>query len=85
MLNCEEFITLAVHLTKLSNDDNLHKAFLIFDKDNSGYIEFEELRDSLFDDNAPKNDQAVHEIIFDADLDKVNWLKDQTDNSKIKK
>ncbi|XP_031130182.1 calcium-dependent protein kinase 24-like [Ipomoea triloba] len=73
MLNCEEFITLAVHLTKLSNDDNLHKAFLIFDKDNSGYIELEELRDFLFDmddDNAPKNDQVVQEIIFDADLDK---------------
>ncbi|XP_019168314.1 PREDICTED: calcium-dependent protein kinase 24 [Ipomoea nil] len=71
MLNCEEFITLAVHLTNLSNDDNLHKAFLIFDKDNSGYIEFEELRDYLLEiDDDNKNDQVVQEIIFDADLDK---------------
>lgn len=72
MLNCEEFVTLAVHLKKISNDDLLREAFLYFDKDQSGYIEFEELQQALLDDHfGPTNDQIVQDIIFDADLDKV--------------
>lgn len=72
MLNCEEFVTMAVHLQRLSNDDHLRQAFLQFDKNRSGYIEFEDLKASLFDDHlGPKNDQAIHDIISDADLDKV--------------
>lgn len=72
MLNCEEFVTMAVHLQRLSNDDHLRQAFLQFDKNRSGYIEFEDLKVSLFDDHlGPKNDQAIHDIISDADLDKV--------------
>ncbi|OIT21345.1 PREDICTED: calcium-dependent protein kinase 24 isoform X2 [Nicotiana attenuata] len=71
MLNCEEFVTMAVHLQRLSNDDHLRQAFLQFDKNRSGYIEFEDLKVSLFDDHlGPKNDQAIHDIISDADLDK---------------
>ncbi|KAL7128116.1 hypothetical protein ABFS83_14G294400 [Erythranthe nasuta] len=71
MLNCEEFVTLAVHLKKISNEELLHEAFLYFDKNNSGYIEFEELQESLLDDHfGPTNDQVVQDIIFDADLDK---------------
>ncbi|KAK6122894.1 hypothetical protein DH2020_043360 [Rehmannia glutinosa] len=71
MLNCDEFVTLAVHLKKISNDELLHEAFLHFDKNKSGYIEFEELQQSLLDDQfGPNNDQVVQDIIFDADLDK---------------
>ncbi|KAK6122860.1 hypothetical protein DH2020_043386 [Rehmannia glutinosa] len=71
MLNCDEFVTLAVHLKKISNDELLHEAFLHFDKNKSGYIEFEELQQSLLDDQfGPTNDQVVQDIIFDADLDK---------------
>ncbi|XP_011069346.1 calcium-dependent protein kinase 24-like, partial [Sesamum indicum] len=71
MLNCEEFVTLAVHLKKISNDDLLHQAFLYFDKNQSGYIEFEDLRESLLDEQfGPTNDQVLQDIIFDADLDK---------------
>ncbi|XP_012838274.1 PREDICTED: calcium-dependent protein kinase 24-like [Erythranthe guttata] len=71
MLNCEEFVTLAVHLKKINNEELLHEAFLYFDKNNSGYIEFEELQQSLLDDHfGPTNDQVVQDIIFDADLDK---------------
>lgn len=73
-LNCEEFLTIAVHLKKVSNSEQLKKAFVYFDKNQSGYIEFEELREALFDDHpsgAPKNEQLVQDIIFDADLDKV--------------
>ncbi|CAA0819847.1 Calcium-dependent protein kinase 24 [Striga hermonthica] len=72
MLNCEEFVTLAVHLQKISNDELLHQAFLQFDNNQSGYIEFEELQLSLLLDDhfGPTNDQLVQDIIFDADLDK---------------
>ncbi|KAG8375932.1 hypothetical protein BUALT_Bualt09G0010400 [Buddleja alternifolia] len=76
MLNCDEFVTLAVHLKRISNDELLHQAFLHFDKNRSGYIEFEELQQSLLDDHfGPTNDQVVQDIIFDADLDKVKPYK----------
>ncbi|XP_022864392.1 calcium-dependent protein kinase 24-like [Olea europaea var. sylvestris] len=71
MLNCEEFLTLAVHLKRMSGEDHLNQAFLYFDKNGSGYIEFEELRESLLDEHPdPTSDQLVQDIIFDADLDK---------------
>ncbi|KAK6145785.1 hypothetical protein DH2020_019654 [Rehmannia glutinosa] len=58
-------------LDAISNDELLHEAFLHFDKNKSGYIEFEELQQSLLDDQfGPTNDQVVQDIIFDADLDK---------------
>ncbi|KAK4483389.1 hypothetical protein RD792_010575 [Penstemon davidsonii] len=70
-LNCDEFLAIAVHLKKISNDEHLHKAFLYFDKNGSGYIEFDELQQSLLDEHfGPTNDQVVQDIIFDADLDK---------------
>lgn len=72
MLNCEEFVTVAVHLKRLSGDEQFLQAFNQFDKNGSGYIEFEELRESLLDEHlGPNNDQFVQDIIFDADLDKV--------------
>lgn len=75
MLNCEEFLTLAVHLKRMSGEDHLNQAFLYFDKNGSGYIEFEELRESLLDEHPdPTSDQLVQDIIFDADLDKVIWV-----------
>ena len=52
--------------------EHLRQAFEYFDKNNSGYIEFEELRQVLFpDDFDTKSEQVIREILFDADLDKV--------------
>lgn len=71
-LSCEEFVTLAVHLKKINNEELLRVAFSYFDKDGSGYIEFEELQEALLDDHfGPANEQVIHDIIYDADLDKV--------------
>ncbi|XP_042058161.1 calcium-dependent protein kinase 24-like [Salvia splendens] len=71
MLSCEEFVTLAVHLKRINSEELLREAFLHFDKDRSGYIEFEELQESLLDDHfGPANEQVIHDIIYDADLDK---------------
>ncbi|KAI5658094.1 hypothetical protein M9H77_26887 [Catharanthus roseus] len=70
MLSVEEFVTIAVHLKRLDNDELLTLAFKQFDKNHSGFIEFEELRESLLDEHlGPNNDQVVKDIIFDADLD----------------
>lgn len=71
MLNCDEFITMVVHMKRMSNDEHLHEAFLHFDKNKTGYIEFEELRESLYDEHlGPNHDQLVKDILFDADMDK---------------
>ncbi|KAF7132189.1 hypothetical protein RHSIM_Rhsim09G0028900 [Rhododendron simsii] len=73
LLNCEEFVTLSVHLKKIGegDDEQLRQAFRYFDKDESGYIEVEELREGLVEDNlGPNNDQVIRDIIFDVDLDK---------------
>ncbi|XP_071706396.1 calcium-dependent protein kinase 24-like [Rutidosis leptorrhynchoides] len=71
VLNCEEFLTIVVHLKKISNEEQLRKAFHHFDKNKNGYIEFDELKDCLFDGQLdPHNEKMVHEIIIDADLDK---------------
>lgn len=72
MLNCDEFITISVHLRKIGSDENLSEAFRVFDKNGSGFIEFDELREALSEDNIDtNNEQMIHDIIFDIDLDKV--------------
>ncbi|KAI3716463.1 hypothetical protein L1987_67361 [Smallanthus sonchifolius] len=70
VLNCEEFMMVAIHLKRISNDDHLRQAFHHFDKNKNGYIEFDELKDSLFEDQNSNNEKLVNDIIHDADLDK---------------
>ncbi|XP_052173295.1 calcium-dependent protein kinase 24-like [Diospyros lotus] len=77
VLNCEEFVTMSVHLKRIGNDDELlRQAFRYFDKNDNGYIEFDELRQDLLDDDLDSNnnnnspDQLVRDIILDVDLDK---------------
>ncbi|KAI3716464.1 hypothetical protein L1987_67362 [Smallanthus sonchifolius] len=60
----------AIHLKRISNDDHLRQAFHHFDKNKNGYIEFDELKDSLFEDQNSNNEKLVNDIIHDADLDK---------------
>lgn len=70
-LDCEEFVTIAVHIKRISSDEQLKQAFSSFDKNKSGYIEFEELREALFEEHEEANsEQAAQDIILDADLDK---------------
>ncbi|XP_004507321.1 calcium-dependent protein kinase 24 [Cicer arietinum] len=68
-LNCEEFITMSVHLRRIGNDEHLSEAFNFFDKNQSGYVEFEELKDALSDDDST-DDQVIRDILNDVDLDK---------------
>lgn len=72
-LNIDEFVTIAVHIKKISSDEQLKEAFNSFDKNQSGYIEFEELKEALFEGNEEaSNEKVIRDIIFDADLDKVS-------------
>ncbi|XP_074281496.1 calcium-dependent protein kinase 24-like [Silene latifolia] len=71
MLDCGEFLTLTLHIQKMEGDEHLLNAFKHFDKNSSGYIEFEELREELLSNELDTNsDQVVRDILFDADLDK---------------
>ncbi|XP_021849416.1 calcium-dependent protein kinase 24 [Spinacia oleracea] len=73
-LDCGEFLTLSIHLQKMGDDEHLLRAFKYFDKDQSGYIEFEELKLEFFSDvdatDGTKNEQVIRDILFDADLNK---------------
>ncbi|TKW25096.1 hypothetical protein SEVIR_3G094400v4 [Setaria viridis] len=66
-LDCKEFVTVSIHLKKIRSEDHLPKVFSYFDKNGSGYIEIEELKEAL----SPRGDQkAIDDIILDVDKDK---------------
>ncbi|KAG7958689.1 hypothetical protein I3843_10G031100 [Carya illinoinensis] len=70
-LDYGEFVAISVHLRKMGNDDeHLHKAFELFDQNQSGYIEIEELRDSLADEVEPNSEEVINGIMHDVDTDK---------------
>ncbi|KAJ4840374.1 Calcium-dependent protein kinase 24 [Turnera subulata] len=70
-LSCEEFVAMSLHLKRIGCDDYLTEAFSFFDKNRTGYIEFEELKDVLVDDkSSPNHEQVIKDIISDVDLDK---------------
>ncbi|KAM0826012.1 hypothetical protein ACQ4PT_069162 [Festuca glaucescens] len=66
-LDCKEFVTVSIHLKKIRSEEHLPRVFNYFDKNMSGFIEIEELREAL----SPRGDQkATDDIIFDVDIDK---------------
>ncbi|XP_008776719.1 calcium-dependent protein kinase 29-like isoform X1 [Phoenix dactylifera] len=69
-LDCEEFVTVSLHLKKVNSEERLAEAFNFFDKDGSGFIEVEELREALGEGDLGPNEQVIWEIISDVDKDK---------------
>ncbi|GER52500.1 calcium-dependent protein kinase [Striga asiatica] len=69
-LDCGEFVAISVHLKKMGNDEHLKKAFDFFDKNKSGYIEIEELRDAFADEAEETSEEVINAIIQDVDTDK---------------
>ncbi|CAF2349452.1 unnamed protein product [Brassica napus] len=70
-LNYGEFVAVSVHLKKMANDEHLHKAFNFFDKNQSGYIEPEELREALNDElDETSSEEVIAAIMQDVDTDK---------------
>ncbi|KAH9611391.1 hypothetical protein KSS87_019505 [Heliosperma pusillum] len=64
-----EFITATMHRHRLDKDENLQKTFLYFDKDNSGYITKEELRQAM-EEYGMGDEATIKEILDDVDTDK---------------
>ncbi|CAL5357997.1 hypothetical protein CsSME_00047716 [Camellia sinensis var. sinensis] len=70
MLNYGEFVAVSVHLRKMGNDEHLHKAFAFFDRNQNGFIEIEELRDALSDEDGANIEEVINAIMHDVDTDK---------------
>lgn len=71
VLDYGEFVAVTIHLQKMENDEHFHRAFLFFDKDESGYIESSELREALADDSVETDTDVVNDILREVDTDKV--------------
>ncbi|KAL0459193.1 UNVERIFIED_CONTAM: Calcium-dependent protein kinase [Sesamum latifolium] len=69
-LNYVEFVAVSVHLRKMANDEHLHKAFAFFDRNGTGYIEIDELRDALSDEDNANTEEVIKAIMHDVDTDK---------------
>ncbi|KAI5673649.1 hypothetical protein M9H77_14013 [Catharanthus roseus] len=69
-LNYGEFVAVSVHLRRMANDEHLHKAFAFFDRNQSGYIEIEELRHALSDEDDANSEDVINAIMHDVDTDK---------------
>jgi calcium-dependent protein kinase len=70
-LDYGEFITVSVHVKKISSEKHIQEAFSFFDKNKSGYIEIEELREALTDElEGPADEDIISSIIHDLDTDK---------------
>ncbi|KAK9055484.1 hypothetical protein SSX86_026567 [Deinandra increscens subsp. villosa] len=69
-LNYAEFVAISVHLRKIEDGDHLKDAFEFFDKNKSGYIEVEELRETLADEIESDSEEVIAAIIRDVDTDK---------------
>ncbi|KAH7690048.1 Non-specific serine/threonine protein kinase protein [Dioscorea alata] len=64
-----EFIAATMHRHRLDNDENLYKAFQFFDKDGSGYITRDEIKQAM-QEYGMGDDATIDEIIDDVDTDK---------------
>ncbi|KAK7256908.1 hypothetical protein RIF29_30483 [Crotalaria pallida] len=69
-LDCGEFVAVFLHLKRMANDEHLHRAFSYFDKDGNGYIEPDELRNSLMEDGAEDCTDVANDIFQEVDTDK---------------
>eukprot|EP00252_Welwitschia_mirabilis_P021502 TRINITY_DN5531_c0_g2_i1.p1 TRINITY_DN5531_c0_g2~~TRINITY_DN5531_c0_g2_i1.p1 ORF type:complete len:523 (+),score=108.20 TRINITY_DN5531_c0_g2_i1:520-2088(+) len=69
-LSFGEFVAVSIHLQRMDNDEHLHKAFKFFDKNESGYIEVDELKESLSDDMGSIDTEVLNDIVREVDTDK---------------
>jgi hypothetical protein len=55
----------------MENDEHFRRAFMFFDKNGSGYIESNELREVLADDSGEFDTEVLNDIMREVDTDKV--------------
>ncbi|OWM90449.1 calcium-dependent protein kinase 10-like isoform X1 [Punica granatum] len=70
VLDYGEFVAVTIHLQRMENDEHFRRAFMFFDKDDSGYIEMGELRDALADESGETDSDVLNEIMREVDTDK---------------
>ena len=71
MIDYGEFVVVVISLQRRENAQHLLKAFMYFDKDESGYIELGELLEGLADESGEIEPGAVIDIMREVDTDKV--------------
>ncbi|XP_004513770.1 calcium-dependent protein kinase 8-like [Cicer arietinum] len=69
-LDYGEFVAISIHLRKISHDEHLLRAFQFFDKNQSGFIELEELRNALADEVDTNSEEVINAIMHDVDTNK---------------
>lgn len=70
VLDYGEFVAVTIHLQRMENDEHFRKAFMFFDKNGSGYIELEELREALADESGETEADVLNDIMHEVDIDK---------------
>ncbi|MQM05971.1 hypothetical protein Taro_038797 [Colocasia esculenta] len=70
VLDFGEFVAVNIHLLRIESDEHLKTAFMFFDKDNSGYIEIDELKEALMDGSGQTEVEVVNQIFHEVDADK---------------
>ncbi|KAL6541920.1 Calcium-dependent protein kinase 10 [Orobanche gracilis] len=70
VLDYGEFVAVTIHLQRMENDEHIRRAFMFFDKDGSGYIELDELREALADASGETDIEVVNNIMHEVDTDK---------------
>ncbi|KAF7142011.1 hypothetical protein RHSIM_Rhsim06G0012400 [Rhododendron simsii] len=64
-----EFITATMHRHRLEKEEHLYQAFQFFDKDNSGFITRDELKNAMAE-YGMGDDDTINEVLDDVDTDK---------------
>ncbi|KAG6403989.1 hypothetical protein SASPL_136223 [Salvia splendens] len=70
VLDYGEFVAVTIHLQRMENDEHFRRAFMFFDKDGSGYIELDELREALVDESGETDVEVLNDIMREVDTDK---------------
>ena len=65
---------MTIQLQRLDTDEYLRKAFDHFDVDGNGFIDINELKQSLKDDLGPDDRHLVGDIMQEVDVDKVSCV-----------
>lgn len=68
-----EFVAVTIQLQRMENDEHIRRAFVFFDKDESGYIELAELEEALADEFGETDADVLNDIMREVDTDKV-WV-----------
>jgi len=84
-ISYDEFITATIHLNKLENNEHLHRAFQVFDRDGNGHITEAELLESLTECGIAMSLDEVREMISDADTNKDGLINYEEFSAMMRK